>query len=73
MAGELWDMPNQQVVRAAPPSAPESDGGFDPGDHTVDEVKTYVAGHPDELTAATAAEQAGKQRSSLLEWLDTQT
>ena len=72
MAGETWDMPNQQVVRAAPPSSPKGDGGFDPGDHTVDEVKTHVEANPDQTAAVTKAEESGKARSSLLDWLATQ-
>ena len=72
MAGDVWDMPNQQVVWAEPPPPPTAvpaQDGFDPGGHTVDEVKTYVTAHPDELETVTAAEQAGKNRSSLLDWL----
>jgi hypothetical protein len=52
------------------PSDPAAQGEtFDPGAHTVDEVKTYAAAHPDELDAVYAAEQSGKARSTLLEWL----
>lgn len=70
MAGETWDMPNQQVVRAAPPASPKGD--FDPGDYTVDDVKAYVSEHPDQTAAVTKAEQSGKNRTSLLDWLATQ-
>ena len=39
---------------------------YDPGAHTVAEVEAYVADHPDELDAITAAEEAGKARVTLL-------
>jgi len=64
-------MPNQQVVWAEPPQPPEV-GPYDPGDHTVDEVKTYVGDHPDQAGEVTKAEKAGKQRATLLEWLTSQ-
>lgn len=44
--------------------------GFDPGEHTVDEVKAYVGEHPDERQAVLDAERAGKNRTTLVEWLE---
>ena len=45
---------------------------FDPGEHTVDEVKEYVESHPDELEAVYEAEYSGKGRSTLVTWLEEQ-
>ena len=44
-------------------------GAYDPGAHTVDEVLAYAADHPDEVNAIAAAEEAGKNRSTLLDRL----
>lgn len=43
--------------------------GYDPGAHTVAEVLAYVAEHPDQADAVREAEEAGKQRITLLEAL----
>ena len=54
-------------------------GPYDPGEHTVDEVKEHVNGLPldDERDNAIQAildlERANKNRSSLVSWLDQQT
>jgi hypothetical protein len=54
-----------------------ADGGevdndsFNPSSHTVDEVKAYVTENPDYLTEILEAEQEGKARVTLIEWLDT--
>lgn len=45
------------------------DGAYDPSDHTVDEVKTYVEENPDQREAVLAAEQDGKNRSTLVDAL----
>lgn len=39
---------------------------YDPGAHTVAEVTDYAAAHPDEVPAILAAEQAGKNRTTLV-------
>jgi hypothetical protein len=46
--------------------------GYDPAAHSVAEVQEFVAEHPDEAGAIYDAELAGKARSSLLSWLDSQ-
>lgn len=46
-------------------------GLYDPGDFTVAEVQTYVEEHPDEATDIYDAEVAGKNRVTLVEWLET--
>ena len=43
-----------------------------PGRATVAEVKAYVEANPDELDAVLAAETAGKNRSTLVDWLEAQ-
>lgn len=50
----------------------EQDTGFDPGEHTVADVQTYITDHPDEVDAIYEAEQSGKARSTLLDWLAAQ-
>jgi hypothetical protein len=49
---------------------PEGDGSYDPGDHTVTEVIGWVEDHPDELEEILAAEQAGKDRVTLVQHLE---
>jgi hypothetical protein len=55
------------------PATPELDEEvYDPGAYTVADVQAYVTEHPDELDAIYAAEQSGKARSTLLDWLAAQ-
>jgi plastocyanin len=64
------DWPNNNVTDSVP--VVDEDGGsevFDPADHTVAEVLDYAAEHPDEVAAIAAAEEAGKNRSTLLDQL----
>jgi hypothetical protein len=76
-----WYAPNQQAVRSdGSGPAEEGTGGdagvdastaaFDPGAATVDEVKAYVEAHPDETEAVHRAEVSGKNRSTLVAWLE---
>jgi hypothetical protein len=58
--GSAW------VSGAAPLAA---GGAFDPGEVTVAEAQQYVEDHPDQRQAVLAAEQAGKNRSTLIAWL----
>ena len=62
------DLPDEALHNSAvvgSSNAPVVDG-FDPGEHTVEEVVEYVADHPDELEAVLVAERAGKARVTLL-------
>ena len=43
---------------------------YDPGDYTVQEVVDYAAANPDQLEDIIAAEQAGKNRSTLISQLE---
>lgn len=54
---------------------PEESGlmvGFDPAAHTVDEVKAYADEHPEEIEELLEAEEAGKNRITLVDWLSQQ-
>lgn len=57
-----------------PPSAPAPANHevpfFDPAEHTVDEVKAFVTEYPTMASAILEAEQAGKARVTLVEWLE---
>lgn len=48
------------------------DDAFDPGDYKVAEVVHWVAAHPDQRERVLAAEQDGKNRSSLVEALSAE-
>lgn len=61
-------------VRADEPAEPTSEPeSFDPSEHNIDDVQAHVADHPDELDAILAAERDGKNRSTLIEWLEGQS
>lgn len=69
----IYDDPNRQAVGLDPIWAPPPEidpettpPAYDPGAHTIAEVETYVANHPDERAAVLAAEQAGKNRTTLV-------
>lgn len=62
------------TVRADEPAEPTSEPeSFDPGEHNIDDVQTHVEANPDELDAILAAERDGKNRSTLIEWLEGQS
>jgi hypothetical protein len=48
------------------------DEAYDPGQYTVDEVKSYVEDNLTEAQSIRDAEAAGKNRSTLISWLDEQ-
>ena len=71
------------MPRSLPPGGgeeppPEDEGteevpvGYDPAAHTVGEVQEYVTEHPDQLEEMYEAEVAGKNRSTLVTWLEEQ-
>lgn len=51
------------------PAADDGSEAFDPGEHTVADVKAWVTDHPDQVQAIYDAEVAGKARQTLLDWL----
>lgn len=59
----------QQKKRAA--VEPEGELGSDPANATVEQVKDYVTENPDERDRILAEEQAGQNRVTLTEWLET--
>jgi len=53
------------------PAEDKTEGlGFDPSEHTIDEVLDYVENHPDEVLSVYALEEQGKNRSTLKAKLD---
>ena len=76
MSETYWSQPNQQVVRDGDPVAvlpddpdPQSEG-FDPAEHTVDEVLQYLEDNPDEVDTVLDLESEGKARKGVLAWGD---
>lgn len=58
--------PNPEPKVDKPPVVVE----FDPADHTIDEVKAHVNENPDQTQAVLDAELDGKNRVTLVEWLE---
>jgi hypothetical protein len=46
------------------------DDGFDPSEHSVDEVVEFAQAHPDEVGSLLAAEQSGQKRVTLIAKLE---
>jgi hypothetical protein len=72
-----WTLKDTAVVwdEDAPDPEPdevdaEPDETFDPADHTVDEVKAWVEANPDYVTEVLEAEEGGKNRVTLVDWLN---
>ena len=74
-----WYAPNQQAVgidpaasgggtRSAPAGA--STQAYDPGEQTVADVQAHVEQNPDQRAAVLKAERKGKNRSTLVDWLE---
>lgn len=73
-----FDDPNREAVGVppiwtganlpgdTPPEEESTPEGFDPSEHTVDEVNAYLEDHPDEADDVLAAERAGKARVGVL-------
>lgn len=64
-----WKLQDYSVVWDE--DAPEAGEGdtFDPSDYSVADVKAYIEENPDERAAVLEAEQAGKGRTTLIDWL----
>lgn len=72
-----FDDPNRQAVGLEPiwtgaGEEPEAAPGFDPGTATVADVQAHVEANPGERQAVLDAERAGKNRTTLVEWLEAQ-
>jgi hypothetical protein len=61
----------EQVVEDDAPDEVDVEVGYDPAAHTVTEVIGFVEDNPDELEDIISAEQAGKQRVTLLTHLES--
>lgn len=71
---QVADAPEAQETPEAPeaqetPVAPQAQETYDPGAHTVEEVRAYVEQNPQEADAVRAAEESGKARTTLLDHL----
>lgn len=68
-----WKLEGSSVVwdEDAPDPVDDTadDGEFDPGDHSIPDVKKYVDENPDESQRIYDAEVEGKGRQTLLDWL----
>lgn len=71
-----WKLEGSSVVwdEDAPDPEPdefagEPDEDYDPADHTVDDVKAWVEANPDYVTEVLEAEEGGKNRVTLVDWL----
>lgn len=62
---------SESVPSPAAGEVPPEETGYDPGEHTVDEVVTYAEAHPDDVGDLLAAEEMGKNRSTLIARLET--
>jgi hypothetical protein len=66
--------PASGLQSAPPPNGDEEPSevavGYDPAAHTVAEVQEFVTEHPDEAQAIYDAEEAGKNRATLMTWLE---
>jgi hypothetical protein len=73
VSSTFYDDPNRQSVGLEPiwtgADAEVEPTGYDPGDDTVDDVKAYVDANPDQRAAVLKAEKAGKNRTTLVDWL----
>ena len=64
-------VPSREGILGTADGGEVDNDSFVPSAHTVDEVKAYVEANPDYLTEILEAEQEGKARVTLIEWLDT--
>ena len=60
-----------QVEELPPEHQADVEVAYDPGAHTVPEVIEFAEQNPDQVQALLAAERAGKDRSTLLNHLET--
>ena len=60
-------------VPAALPAAGASTQAYDPAEQTVADVQAHVEQNPDQRAAVLKAERKGKNRSTLVDWLEAQS
>lgn len=66
-----WKLEGVAVIEDADAVATPKAEGYDPADYTVEDVKAYVEDNPDERDAVLEAERGGKDRVTLVEWLES--
>jgi hypothetical protein len=71
MSGEL-NNDGVSVLRGPgePPVEEPAEETFDPADYNIAQVKDFVEANPDLRADVLASEEAGKNRSTLIEWLN---
>jgi len=66
----IWTGADTDPTDPIPPGEvepePEPEPEFDPSAHTVDEVNSYLAEHPDDSARVLDAERSGKSRVGVL-------
>lgn len=70
--GVIYDPDDEDFDAADEPGdedEEEQDEPYLPADHTVEDVKAYVEANPDALDAVILSEGAGKNRTTLMDWL----
>ena len=70
LSGDGNDPENPPAGTTTTSTSTSGSEAFDPGAHTVDAVEDYVEAHPGEAAAVLAAEQGGKNRTTLVTWLE---
>ena len=70
--GEGIESPHD-IVDSGPPvdggEGSRAPAGYDPGEHTIREVKAHVDANPGDLETIITSEENGQARSTLLTWL----
>ena len=69
--GDEEEEPEPQALAAADEESPQVDVGYDPAAHTVAEVEEYAEDHPEQVQDLLDAETAGKNRSTLVGYLES--
>ena len=72
MVEEGVDAESQSAVVTEDEHTTDVQPGFDPAAHTVAEVEDYVLDHPDEIETILDMEEEGKNRSTLVAYLEAQ-
>lgn len=61
---------NEPVEAAAEVNEAPTDANYDPAEHSIAEVKTYVGEHPEQLKQIRTREKRGSKRKGLVTFLD---
>jgi hypothetical protein len=66
----IYDADTGEDVPDVPVEDDEVELGFDPADYTVAEIEDFINDNPDEAEAVLASEKAGKNRTTLVAYLE---